>query len=94
MAQAVLGAAEEVSGVARRWDSGGKPGSEAAFRVGPPAAKQALKIGGRNTGRRFGTGMSRTHKRRIDQMLDQEPRLQLIGSDHVGDDEIICSVIS
>jgi hypothetical protein len=39
-------------------------------------------------------GLSRTHKRRIDQMLDQEPRLQLIGSDHVGDDEIVCSVIS
>ncbi len=25
----------------------------------------------------------RSHKRRIDQMLDQEPGLQLIGSDHV-----------
>ena len=38
--------------------------------------------------------LSRTHKRRIDQMLDQEPGLQLIGSDHVGDNEIVCSVIS
>jgi hypothetical protein len=39
-------------------------------------------------------GLSRPHKRRIDQMLNQEPGLQLIGSDHVGDDEIVCSVIS
>ncbi len=33
--------------------------------------------------------MSRTHQRRVDQMLDQKPGLQLIGSDHVGDDEEI-----
>jgi hypothetical protein len=42
----------------------------------------------------FEQRISRAHKRRIDKMLDQEPSLQLIGSDHVGDNEIICSVIS
>ncbi len=59
-----------------------------------PQSRQGLGIGERNAAREFGSGISRTHKRRIDQMLDQKPGLQLIGSDHVRDDDIICSVIS
>ena len=37
---------------------------------------------------------SHPYKGRIDQVLDEEPGLQFIGPDHVGDDQIICSVIS
>lgn len=38
--------------------------------------------------------VSRPYERSIDKVLDEEPGLQLIGPDHVGDDQIICSVIS
>jgi hypothetical protein len=38
--------------------------------------------------------LSHPYKRRFDQVLDEEPGLQFIGPDHVGHDQIICSVIS
>ena len=37
---------------------------------------------------------SGTHERRVDEVLDEKPRLQLAGADHLRDDQVIGTVVT